>query len=359
MIDTKGRYRRNGKNVYIKQPEFKELEFVSKLWSDSDTMNEIGGTFNFPKEKWSNFYKKMIYPTDGKNFYCLIYRNDNVPVGEVSFHGYDSITKVARFNVKILKKYRDNGYGEEGIRLLLEYYFFEFCGAIVIDSVSTPSAIKVLSRIGFQVIRQFKNETTMKLLKEDFINNKRYSNKKIGILMYKGMNMLDFNMNYNILKKANSINGSNLFDLYCISIDKEVDVEDSNISILIKNNNINIEDRPDILIIPGGKQIISKYNPYIKQILEECDFICAQGSGIKFLIECNYVDGIFIPIDQVDRDDSKFINDNMLIKDNFSDNGKIMLSSNIIGQIEMLMTLIYKLGGRNLAEETKKKIGLK
>ncbi len=358
MIDTKGRYRRNGKNVYIKQPEFKELEFVSKLWGDSDTMNEIGGTFDFPKEKWSNFYKKMIYPTDGKNFYCLIYRNDNVPVGEVSFHGYDSITKVARINAKVMKKYRNHGYGEEGIRLLLEYYFFEFCGGIIIDSVSTPSAIKVLSRIGFQITRQFKNEITMKLVKEDFINNKRYFNKKIGILVYKGMNMLDFNMSYNILKIANSINDSNLFDLYCISIDDEIEIEDSSLSILIKDSKKTL-DKPNIFIIPGGKQRIGKYTSYINSILEECDFICAQGSGIKFLIECDYINGIFIPKGQVDGEDLRFINDNMLINDNFSDNGKVMLSSNIMGQIEMLISLIDKLGGRSLAEETKKQIGLK
>ena len=37
----------NGKDVYIKQPEFEELEFVSKLWGDEETMKDIGGTFNF------------------------------------------------------------------------------------------------------------------------------------------------------------------------------------------------------------------------------------------------------------------------------------------------------------------------
>jgi len=64
-------------------------------------MGELGKTYSFPKEKWDMFYRKMVQPTDGKNFYCLIYSLDDKAIGEVSFHGYNSATKVARINIKI------------------------------------------------------------------------------------------------------------------------------------------------------------------------------------------------------------------------------------------------------------------
>ncbi len=358
MIDTKGRYRRNGKDVYIKQPEFEELEFVSKLWGDRETMKDIGGIFNFPKEKWSNFYKKMVYPTDGKNFYCLIYNTENEPVGEVSFHGYDSITKVARFNVKVLNKYRNHGYGEEGIRLLLEYYFFEFGGGIVMDNISNPVAIKMLSKIGFQVVRQLKNETTMKLVREDFINNKKYSNKKIGILMYNGMRLSDFSLCYDILKIVNKIKKSNIFNIYGINYTDKVICDDKNMNIINMDKEKSKEE-PDVLIIPGGNPLIKENFKYILNIVRNCEYICVQREGIKFLIEGQLIDGMFIPKAQIDIEDRKYIKENMLISDNFIDNGRIMMSSNIMGEIEMILSLIDKIAGRNIAENVKNNIGIK
>lgn len=358
MIDTKGRYRRNGKDVYIKQPEFEELEFVSKLWGDEETMKDIGGVFNFPKEKWSNFYKKMVYPTDGKNFYCLIYNLDDEPVGEVSFHGYDSITKVARFNVKVLNKYRNHGYGEEGIRLLLEYYFFEFGGGIVMDNISNPAAMKILSKVGFQIVRQLKNETTMKLVREDFINNKKYSNKNIGILMYNGMRLSDFSLCYDILSMVNKIKKSNLFNIYGINYTDKVICDNKNMNI-INMNQEKTNKEPEILIIPGGNPFVKESLNNVLDIIEKCDYICVQKEGIKFLIEAQLVDGLFIPKDQIDIEDRRYIKENMLISDNFIDNGRIMMSSNIMGEIEMILSLIDKILGRDIAENIKNNIGIK
>ncbi|MDZ4957396.1 GNAT family N-acetyltransferase, partial [Clostridium perfringens] len=121
-----------------------------ELWGDKENMIEVGGTYSFPRTKCEMFYKKMVQPTDGKNFYCLIYTIEDKKIGEVSFHGYNSATKVARVNVKIHHRYRGNGYGEEALRLLLEYYFLEFGGEAIIDTVKTNEAKKLLKKIGFE-----------------------------------------------------------------------------------------------------------------------------------------------------------------------------------------------------------------
>ncbi|MBU5437145.1 GNAT family N-acetyltransferase [Tissierella sp. MSJ-40] len=94
----------------------------------------------------------MVQPTDGKNFYCLVYSLEDEPVGEVSFHRYNEITKTAEFNVKILSKYRGRGYAKEATILLLDYYFNEFFGEVMLDSIaiSNNNGQKTLLNIGFE-----------------------------------------------------------------------------------------------------------------------------------------------------------------------------------------------------------------
>ena len=71
------------------------------------------------------------------------------------------------------------------------------------------------------------------------------------------------------------------------------------------------------------------------------------------------VDGLFIPKAQIDIEDRRYIKENMLISDNFIDNGRIMMSSNIMGEIEMILSLIDKILGRDIAENIKNNIGIK
>ena len=100
-----GLYRRNGKKVYIKQPEYNELKFVQELWGDKDTMKDIGGVFNFSENKWEMFYKKMVAPTDGKNFYCLTLRTASpaAPLYPVP-RRCASLTAIASFITSTMKR---------------------------------------------------------------------------------------------------------------------------------------------------------------------------------------------------------------------------------------------------------------
>ncbi|MGG7176481.1 GNAT family N-acetyltransferase [Clostridium paraputrificum] len=361
MKDSKGTYRRNGKNVYIKQPELKELDFVSKLWADEETMKEIGGVFNFPESKWDMFYKKMVYPTDGKNFYCLVYNTRDKAVGEVSFHGYDSATRIARFNIKIHHRYRNKGYAEEAIRLLLEYYFLEFGGEVIMDNISTDSGKRVARKLGFEEIRQHKDEITIKITKKDFLNNNKGVSKKVAILIYNQMNMADYAMAHDILNIANEIAEDKVFDIYGVAFEESIVTSNG---LTISTNNINLnEDKPDIIIMPSGVMVEEQVRDkekikYIMTHFNNCDYICAGGKAIKFLIRCRALEGIFIPKRQVDEEDMQYVKENRLILKNFMDNGKIMLNANTMGELEMLLSLIDKVGGRTLAEKVSKKIGL-
>lgn len=158
----------SGKLVYIKQPNIDELNYVSELWTDEETMRDVGGTIAFPEEKRGNWYRRMVQPGDGKNFYCLIYNHENNPVGEVSFHGYDREEKSANFNIKVQYKYRGNGYAKEAMELMLNYYFYEFGGEVIFDDVINVNGQRALSKFGFEIVSEFEDEVSFEMTKDRF-----------------------------------------------------------------------------------------------------------------------------------------------------------------------------------------------
>jgi len=163
-------YRIDGNLIYIKQPDFDELDYVSELWSDEKTMKDVGGVIFFPKEKREAWYRKMVDPSDGKNFYCLIYTLDDVPVGEVSFHRFDSEKRKADLNIKIQSKYRNKGYAKEAMQLLLTYYFHGFGGEVIYDNVINENGQKALQSFGFDISSKSDIEILFKMTKERFMD---------------------------------------------------------------------------------------------------------------------------------------------------------------------------------------------
>lgn len=359
MAEINGTYRRNGKNVYIKQPEYKDLSFVSKLWSDEETMKDVGGVFHFPESKWEMFYKKMVYPTDGKNFYCLVYTIRDKAIGEVSFHGFDSVTKIARFNVKIHHKYRNKGYGEEALRLLFEYFFLEFGGEMIMDSIPTEEGVRIAKRLGFTEVGQYKDGTKMKVTKDEFLNYREKCCKKVSILVYDGMNMNDYACIHDSLNLVNKIS-EEMFDVSVVALSNKVTLDNG---LILE---VNSEDpdmySPDIIVLPGGNNVekLTRDNEVIKFILKnfnDCDYICALGEGIRLLVRCRSLDGIMVP--KFCSDMENYIKEEKVSDKNFCDNGKILLSSNYIGNFEMVISIVEKVGGLEIANKLKSELGFK
>ncbi len=354
MSDKINLYRRNGKLVYIKMPEFNELAFVEELWGNRKNMGDFGNAYSFPREKWEMFYKKMINPTDGKNFYCLIYDLEDNPVGEVSFHGYNSATKVARINIKIHYKYRRRGYGEEALRLLLEYYFFEFGGQAIIETVKTTESKALLKKIGFEELNNIRNERTYKLTKNKFISRKVNAQIKIGILLYNNVNVAEYSLIFDIFNKVNEILKEDYFHVYSLSNSDSVKIKDGSIDI---NYNINYNNiLPDILLIPGGilcKEEIdnAKIVEYLNEVYSHCDYIGTLSNGVYFLNKLINMEGISIP-------SSKYIitGANISNKD-FVDNGKIMISYNLIGNVKLCINIIKKISGYEISDKLAREIG--
>ncbi|WP_400242153.1 GNAT family N-acetyltransferase [Niallia sp. JL1B1071] len=161
-----------GEKVYIKQPEWKELGFVEWLWADKDTMKDVGGTVKFNESRRVGWYQRMVQPTDGTNFYCLIYTYEDLPVGEVSFHRFDKENRLAELNIKIAYKYRKKGYAKEAIHLLLGYFFYDFGGEVMADRVAIKNTVgqKLLINYGFNFINDSNPDIVLfQLKREEFI----------------------------------------------------------------------------------------------------------------------------------------------------------------------------------------------
>ena len=143
---------RQGKKVYIKQPTFEELDYVTKLWADYDTMKDIGGPVVFEESEQKRWYEAMVHPGNGRHFYCLICDLSGQPVGEVSFHRFDKETGSAEFNVKVKHEHRGKGYGKEAVLLLLDYYFNDFGGTVMTDpmAIHNVEGQKVMLGLGFE-----------------------------------------------------------------------------------------------------------------------------------------------------------------------------------------------------------------
>ena len=160
-----------GEKVYIKQPEFKHMEYIRKLWSDEETMKDVGGVHIIDDEKAKSWFDRICGEVGEKtNFYCIIYNLNNEPVGEVSFHRYDEVKKRAGLNIKIDARYRQHGYGKEALKLLLVYYFNEFGGEIMQDGVAINNKIgqRALLNFGFEHTETTEEAFVVEMSKEKF-----------------------------------------------------------------------------------------------------------------------------------------------------------------------------------------------
>lgn len=130
-------------------PQFEDLWFRKLFMSDEATMSynhNCGGTIDFPESKWQGWYERWIENAGDKRFYRYL-RNENQEfVGEIAYY-YDGERYIT--DVIIYSKYRERGYGKEGLRLLCEeakkHGIEELYDDIVIDN----SAVNLFLQMGF------------------------------------------------------------------------------------------------------------------------------------------------------------------------------------------------------------------
>ena len=140
-----------GPRVTLRVPGPEELPFIHRLWTDAATMAAVGGPVEVTLAQLEGWYARMVDPGRGTDLFTLIFDENDEPIGECGFHRLDWDSMQADFNVKVLANKRGQGYGGEAVRLLLEYFFAELGGQLMIDDLAldNPAGQQAMRRLGF------------------------------------------------------------------------------------------------------------------------------------------------------------------------------------------------------------------
>ena len=109
--------------ISLYTPKLEELGFRQNLLADEQTMSynaKWGGTLEFPKERWQDWYNRWIAcPTDGRIYVYLYSSQEKEFVGEVACH-FDEDSSRWLTDVIVHSRFRKKGYGTQGLQLLCE-----------------------------------------------------------------------------------------------------------------------------------------------------------------------------------------------------------------------------------------------
>ena len=132
------------------KPNIDDLWFRQQLLNDKETMsfnNAYGGTINFSKDKWNSWYTKW-FDNNPNYFYRYLINGNNDFVGEVAYK-FDETRNVYILNIIIHNKYRHNGYGKQGIRLLCKEATNNGICEIYDDIAIDNTSIELFKDLGF------------------------------------------------------------------------------------------------------------------------------------------------------------------------------------------------------------------
>ena len=136
------------------QPALEDLGFRESLLADPDTMsynNAWGGTIPFPREKWESWYQYWIGNPEGKRFYRYLQDEETGAfVGEIAWH-LDEKRNIHICDVIILARYRNRGYGSEGILLLCEAAKRSGIAILYDDIAADNPSWKLFLKNGFEI----------------------------------------------------------------------------------------------------------------------------------------------------------------------------------------------------------------
>lgn len=147
--------------LYI--PQIDDLWFRKLIMSDEATMSynhAWGGTIDFPESNWADWYDRWIGKNDDSKFYRYLINEKSEFVGEIAYHftGKEYIA-----NVIVYAKYRNRGYGAEGLRLLCEEAKKHEIEALYDDIAIDNPSIKMFLGMGF--IEEYRTKEIIMLKK--------------------------------------------------------------------------------------------------------------------------------------------------------------------------------------------------
>ena len=150
--------------LVLYEPHLKDLWFKQAMMSDEDTMSynmAWGGTIPFLEDRWGEWYKSWIADAEQNNrYYRYLVNNAGLFVGEIAYH-LDPMTNRYFADVIIHSAYRNRGYGEQALDLLLDAARQNKIESLYDEIALDNPAAALLERHGFSEISR--NDATIML----------------------------------------------------------------------------------------------------------------------------------------------------------------------------------------------------
>lgn len=152
--------------LLLHEPKIEELWFRKLMLEDEETMsynNDFGGTISFPEEDWQDWFDYWITNHKNKRYYRYLKTEDGIFVGEIAYH-YDSSYNGHIADVIIHSKYRNNGYGSLGLKMLCDVAKENGLVELFDDIAINNGAIKMFLNYGF--VELYRTDSIILLKKE-------------------------------------------------------------------------------------------------------------------------------------------------------------------------------------------------
>lgn len=139
--------------IELYRPAPEELDFRRRLLSDPATMaynHAWGGTIDFSRERWADWYARWLEGGAGERFYRYLYcRPTGELVGEAAYH-FDEEFGEYLCDVLVSARYRGRGFGRQGLALLCAAAKRNGVKRLVDNIAADNSSVELFRRAGFR-----------------------------------------------------------------------------------------------------------------------------------------------------------------------------------------------------------------
>lgn len=140
--------------IRLRKMTKEDTELYHKWRNDIEVMQSTNPSLDvYPKEATKEFVDTVILNSPHSKSYIIMEKDNEIPIGIVSLINIDYKNRNAECIIDIgEKEYWGQGYGSEGLKLLLDFAFYEMNLHRVSLKVFSfnDRAIRLYNRIGFQ-----------------------------------------------------------------------------------------------------------------------------------------------------------------------------------------------------------------
>lgn len=122
MINFKVKPTLIGEKILLRPFQIEDIPAMEECLTDPEVLKFTGSSANFTKDSINQWYSSRNEQEDRLDL-AIVIKNDPTVVGEVVINEYDEIKHSMNFRILIGPKGRNQGFGTEATRLIIDYVF--------------------------------------------------------------------------------------------------------------------------------------------------------------------------------------------------------------------------------------------